>query len=301
MTRTGRGAVKSKSVEPSKPKVGRRPRNADPAESAPSPASLVNAVSRALSILDCFEHAEQPLGNRDIALRTGLPKSTVSRITRTLTELGYLHARRDIERYYLGPRLPLLARAFERLNPLPAIIQSDLQTLATATRATVGLGVVEGLDAVYRQIARGVSVIMIQVDVGTRIPLLDSALGLALIVGSEARARERILAGLKSETKGRWPDALRRIRTAAAELAEFGYCTSIGAWSKEINGVAAPFRMTGDRTTYAANIGAPTFLMDDEAIRKVHGPKLLAMIADLESRGLVERIPQPSSIAAGAK
>jgi DNA-binding IclR family transcriptional regulator len=270
-----------------KARSGRRPRGSDLRVDDGSKSSLVNAVSRALAILDCFEQAERPLGNQDIALLTGLPKSTISRITRTLTELHYLHFWPDLERYHLGPRVVRLASAFQHANPLPTLIQPALQDLANTTRGTVGLGFVEGLDAVYLQVARGVSVIVVQVDVGTRMRLLDSALGLALVAGTPDKRRDCILAELKVQEKRRWSESQRRIASAENELAKRGYCTSIGTWNEDINGIAAPFRMVGESTVYAVNIGWPAFFIHEDTIHEVHGPKLLAMMADLESRGLI--------------
>jgi len=41
-------------------------------------------------VLRCFTPLEPLLGNKEISVRTGLPKPTVSRLTYTLTKLGYL-------------------------------------------------------------------------------------------------------------------------------------------------------------------------------------------------------------------
>ena len=61
------------------------------------------ALARGLSVLRAFSPDNRPIGNAEIAARVGLPKATVSRLTFTLTELGYLNYNEDIERYSLGP------------------------------------------------------------------------------------------------------------------------------------------------------------------------------------------------------
>ena len=48
------------------------------------------ALARGLDILRSFRQGEAYLGNADLAERTGVPKATVSRLTFTLAELGYL-------------------------------------------------------------------------------------------------------------------------------------------------------------------------------------------------------------------
>src|SRR5690606_5452262 len=51
---------------------------------------FVTALARGLEVLSCFRASNVALGNQDIARLCRLPKSTVSRLTTTLTRLGYL-------------------------------------------------------------------------------------------------------------------------------------------------------------------------------------------------------------------
>src|SRR5260370_16909550 len=46
---------------------------------------VIQVVSRAFDVLRCFEGHEARLGNLEISNRCGLPRSTVSRLTHTLT------------------------------------------------------------------------------------------------------------------------------------------------------------------------------------------------------------------------
>ena len=49
--------------------------------------------------------ASAPIGNRELADTTGIPKATVSRLTATLVSAGYLRQSQDSERFSLGPAL----------------------------------------------------------------------------------------------------------------------------------------------------------------------------------------------------
>src|SRR5262245_9764394 len=61
------------------------------------------ALARGLDILRSFRQGEAYLGNAELAQRTGVPKATVSRLTFTLAELGYLKYLEDIGKYELAP------------------------------------------------------------------------------------------------------------------------------------------------------------------------------------------------------
>lgn len=64
---------------------------------------VIQVVSRAFDILRCFENRSMRLGNGEIADRCGLPRSTVSRLTLTLTRIGQLSYLPQELKYALGP------------------------------------------------------------------------------------------------------------------------------------------------------------------------------------------------------
>jgi hypothetical protein len=51
---------------------------------------FATTLARGLDVLRCFTATEPELTNKEISGRAGLPKPTVSRLTYTLTRLGYL-------------------------------------------------------------------------------------------------------------------------------------------------------------------------------------------------------------------
>jgi len=63
---------------------------------------FVTALARGLRLLQVFRSGEERLSNQELAERCSLPKSTVTRLTYTLTLLGFLHHHQDTGRYRLG-------------------------------------------------------------------------------------------------------------------------------------------------------------------------------------------------------
>ena len=59
-------------------------------------------LARGMQVLRAFSVREPLLGNRELADRTGLPKPTISRLTYTLTLLGYLSRDTRLKKYRLG-------------------------------------------------------------------------------------------------------------------------------------------------------------------------------------------------------
>src|SRR5438128_12481644 len=82
-----------------------------PARKAATDRSFVVALSRGLDVLRAFRPNDGLLGNQEIAARTNLPKPTVSRLTYTLTKLGYLTPVPRFEKYQLAPAAMALGYA----------------------------------------------------------------------------------------------------------------------------------------------------------------------------------------------
>jgi hypothetical protein len=69
-----------------------------------SDRKFVVALARGLEVLRAFRADDGFLGNLEIAERTGLPKPTVTRLTYTLCELGYLAQVPRLGKYRLAPK-----------------------------------------------------------------------------------------------------------------------------------------------------------------------------------------------------
>jgi hypothetical protein len=96
---------------------------------------VIQVVSRAFDVLRCFEGHEARLGNLEISNRCGLPRSTVSRLTHTLTRMGQLvYLPRD-QKYRIGPE----RGGDEHLDDEgAAAAQSDPPALAGCRRTIAG-------------------------------------------------------------------------------------------------------------------------------------------------------------------
>lgn len=88
---------------------------------------VIQVVSRAFDVLRCFEGHDVRLGNLEISNRCGLPRSTVSRLTHTLTRMGQLvYLPRD-QKYRIGPSAVAMSTSMTRGLQLRNLIRSRLQ------------------------------------------------------------------------------------------------------------------------------------------------------------------------------
>jgi DNA-binding IclR family transcriptional regulator len=244
---------------------------------------FVTALARGLEILDCFKFEDRPLGNREISDRTGLPKATVSRLTYTLTELGYLRYSENDGNYNFGPSLinvgySLLSRLGTRRLARPL-----MQALAEHSQGAVNLAVREGLYMVYLDTYRSSSNALIQLDVGSKLPLATSALGRAYLCALSADERAKLLEQIRLDDEENWPEVKAGIEQALKDYQQYGYCQSLGAWRTEVNAVSVPLILSEGFGVMAFSCGGPSFQMTEEKIETDIGPRLLNLVRNVKT------------------
>jgi DNA-binding IclR family transcriptional regulator len=205
-------------------------------------ASSGSALARGLEILRAFRSGDNTLGNQDLIERTGLPKATISRLTATLVQLGYLRYDAGLGRYSIGAATVSLGYATLSSIPVVRISQPILQDLADETGVATALGTRDGLDMIYLANCRAVGPVSLQLNVGSRLPIWRSAMGLAYLAGMEASKRGQIEARLIAASPETAALIHDRIAEASASYAAKGYVGSFGTWYSYINAVGVAFR-----------------------------------------------------------
>ncbi|MBE72037.1 MAG: IclR family transcriptional regulator [Thalassospira sp.] len=105
----------------------------------------VTAVERALGILDAFTDQDHDLSLKDLSERTGMYKSTISRLAGTLESCGFLMIS-GRGRYRLGPALWRLGSIYRRSYGMDDIVRPHLSILVTESGETASFYVPEGAN-----------------------------------------------------------------------------------------------------------------------------------------------------------
>lgn len=239
---------------------------------------FVSAAARSLAILNCFDYGELYLGNREIALRTDLPKATVSRLTFTLCSLGYLNYSQVQEKYALGAALLSLGNTYKRCNQVIAIAKPLMQRCAEETSSSLMLGAPDSMRMILLAIANCATCPALDLEPGARVPHGLTALGRADLAARRPEQFQRQL----SETEllcrpAEWPNVRDGILRAREDVAESGYCYSLGAWRSEIYAVGVPMVGVDPDRILAFSCGGLAHRMTHKRLRQDIGPRLLQL------------------------
>lgn len=243
-----------------------------------APRETVGALDRGLALLHCFDDGARVLGASELARLTGIPRPSVMRLAATLVAHRLLRVEPDGERYLLGPGVVSLAQQFLAGLDLRAAARGPMQALAERSGGSVYLALRDGLEMVLVEACRSpTTMLTARLDVGSRVPLPNSALGRACLGALDETQRAPLLDALRRQHGGEWPALEAGLRQALVAQARSGWCSSAGAFHREINSVAVAM-LDARGEVVAFNCGGPAFSFGEDRLRREVGPALLETV-----------------------
>lgn len=137
------------------------------------------SVERAMSVLNAFSSAKPTMSLADLAEETGLHKSTILRLTNSMTIYGFIQ-RDDAGQFSLGPSVWRLGLIFRRDFKRREHVGPALRILADATGETASFYVRVGDERLCLYRENSPNLIRFHVEEGMRLKLSTGASGLVL-------------------------------------------------------------------------------------------------------------------------
>jgi DNA-binding IclR family transcriptional regulator len=247
-----------------------------------SDPAFATTLAHGLDVLAAFRNSGGPLSNADLAQHTGLSRPTVSRLTHTLAQLGYL--KRDAKgRFELG--LGILAAAYPVLSALKVrqLARPLMRDFAAYTGGTVSIAMPFGLDFIYVETLRTTDAVPHVPDVGFTGTLATTAVGRALLSLFTEDEVQHYLQDVRAERPEEADYVERRMLPDVEVCRERGFAVSIGEWRREIFGVAAPLYRNEAGDCLSVNCGIPSFRFSAEQIERECGPRILGLARSIRA------------------
>jgi len=266
-----------------KPDVAARaPRAAKPGR---SPAN--RSLERGIELLRAFRPGSTLLGNAELAERTGLSRSTVSRLAQTLVGAGMLQTDPRTRAFRLAPAVLSLAHAMRAGSPLLAVAAPLMRSTAEAHKINVGLATADRDEMVYLESIRYNRRPTLRAVVsGQRVPMELTSLGRAWLAQAPEATRRALLAHFRRVRGLQWKALGPEVLAAIQSVNETGWCAA--SWQPEVVAVATPLVIDGTR--YALNVSVSTA----ESLQEAVGELATVLL------GLKSKIEHAVAVASGA-
>lgn len=250
---------------------------------------FVSSLARGISVLAAFSPNRVTMSAGDLTRATGLPKSTITRLSYTLIKLGYLSFREDIGHYQLHPRIltlgyPVLANVDRRHVAAPL-----MQDLANYSGGTVSLGIRDGLSMILIERSRNRTVRALPLDIGSRLPLATTAMGRAYFAAARVDERKSVLELYQERHPQQFGNIRETLEQSVTDYRQRGYCKAIGSWEHDVNAVGAAVRLSSE-TLAAFNCGGPDHCLPVDGLDDL-GERLAQLAQDFQASEWVGQLP----------
>ena len=241
---------------------------------------FVTALARGLDILRCFSAERRWLGTTEISHLTGLAQPTVWRLCHTLQKTGFLAVVPGKDKLQLGVAAIALGGAALAGQEALEVIRPMLQSFADRYQVAVALGRREDDSIVYLLRCQGNSPLLMNLRVGSRIPLFHSAIGWAYLACCSAEERAQLLVDAKEQ--GKLTEASER-KTMEAALRAYAVQGFLIHERKQyqINTVASAIDLPFNER-YVISCGGPASLLPFTMLQDEVGPLLADLARQLQ-------------------
>lgn len=158
-----------------------------------NPSYSVPALDKGLDILECLSRSRVPLTQARIARELGRRPSELFRMLTTLERRGYIQRDQISGAYDLTLRLYELGRAHSPYQNLLHAARWPMQNLAIELRESCHLGVIRYGQLVVLHQEEGPTRMRLSIEVGSAIPVLESASGRLLLAHLDDDERMDVL------------------------------------------------------------------------------------------------------------
>jgi IclR family acetate operon transcriptional repressor len=230
-----------------------------------------------VAILRALADSSDDLGNNEIARRTGINPSTVSRLLATLAADELVRRVPDTGRFRLGPRLVELGYAALARVDLRQLARPHLTALTEGTGETATLSVPDEHATITVDFVQSPSSVRSVAEVGR--PSVTHATATGKV----------FLAHVGQSMAGPLPAYTRRTITDGEELAaevargrQRGWAQAVGEREDDLNAIAAPVLDSAGRLVAVLGLQGPAARFGPRAMR-VAAERLVAHAAQLSS------------------
>lgn len=218
----------------------------------------IQAIERAVAILNAFTAEDHELGVTELAERLGLHKSTVHRFMVNLDAAGMVERNPRTGRYRLGMRIFELGGLVKQRMNLWDEALPFLESLVRDTGETGHLAVLDGGEAIYIERVEARRALRVPSAIGRGYPAHATNLGKVLLADLEPGRLAEIVQerGLSAYTPHTIVDPTA-LELELAQIRERGFAVDNEEYDEGLRCIGAPVRDHSGNVVAALGIGGP--------------------------------------------
>ena len=244
---------------------------------------FVTALARGFEILRCFNENQKKLTISEIASITGMPQPTVWRLCYTLVKCGMLSPEADSERLRVGLPMLGIGQAALAATGFKALLHDEMNRLALKYHLALSLAVRDQMDMIIALRARGDGALLINLQVGSRLPIATSTFGVAYLALVPQKERQALMKTFAKQYGKKWPAMEKHIKELLQDFESKGFIGSYRALYPDINSVAVPVHCPETGQILVLNGGGPANTVPESILENELAPELIKLTQTLQT------------------
>lgn len=223
----------------------------------PRDLSSVRSVDKALQIVELLMRDGRSLSAREIAIQTGIERTTVHRLINALIHRDWLERADGAARYRLALKLLVLAKISHDSRDILDSVRPALEQLSIVSRETVHVGVLDDFEIVHVDKVDSPERVGISSRIGARGVPHVTALGKALLAASEPDRVERYIAHAEQRRDAFSLTDPNRLRRDLEQTRHRGYSRDDEEDAIGVRCIGAAVRAQGGTPLFAVSVTGP--------------------------------------------
>ena len=201
-----------------------------------------------------------------------MPKSSVYRVLKTLSQMDYLRYEEHSKHYYLGVRVLSLGFALLEGMELREIARPYMEKISHECNKTINLAVLDRDEMVYVERISVRSIRTYNISVGSRMPPWNSAIGKAVLAHLETPVIAQMMK--KAKKDGVFTENETRFMKILADVRTNGFAESNQGQRPGILAIAVPL-FSPKGVAGAINLIAEVEDMSFDVLKRDYAPRLM--------------------------
>ncbi len=228
---------------------------------------LIQSVSNACDILECFSLEEEDIGINELVKRLGLNKTQVQRLLSTLEYRGFVERSRVTGGYKLGLKVFELGQVYTTRLQIFKKAKPVLEYVVKECNETAYLGDLRGEYVVYLMSEETTKPVRAISRVGSRFRPHSTALGKAILAFSGDEVVDEIYPDEKLPTYTENTISTKsKLKEELAKIRELGYAVDMQETEYGVNCVAVPVFSYTTKVIAGISISGPVTRFSSERI-----------------------------------
>ena len=229
----------------------------------------LNSIEKAVKILLKFRDSTSSKGIRELSGELGFSPATVQRILKTLKEYDFVRQDPATRQYYIGNIFYRFLQTLQESNTLTSYARRYMEELATRTRETVHINIIEGGHRLCIDTIESPRTLKAGMPVGHRSPLYAGASAKCLLAFCTDEFVQEYLAStrLESLTENTITGVVR-LNEEILRIRENGYARSIGERTPGLGSLSAPVLDHSGRVQASLSLAIPEIRISDDEYRQ---------------------------------